>query len=51
MINKDFFLALNQLESEGKIDKDLVLSSLEAAIAQAYKKEYGEGRNIVVQLN
>lgn len=51
MINRDFFLALNQLENEGKIDKDLVISSLETAIAQAYKKEYGEGRNIIVQLN
>ena len=51
MVNRDFFIALNQLENEGKIDKELVISSLESAIAQAYKKEYGEGRNISVQLN
>lgn len=51
MVNKDFFLALNQLENEGKIDKQLTLQSLEAAIAQAYKKEFGEGRNITVQIN
>lgn len=51
MVNKDFFLALNQLEAEGKIDKQLTLQALEGAIAQAYKKEFGEGRNITVQIN
>ena len=38
MVNRDFFIALNQLENEGKIDKELVISSLESAIAQAYKR-------------
>lgn len=51
MINKEFFLALNQLENEGKIDKKLTLQALETAIAQAYKKEFGEGRDIAVQIN
>ena len=51
MINKDFFLALNQLENEGKIDKALTIKSLEAAIATAYKREFGEARNIAVQIN
>lgn len=51
MINKDFFEALNSLENEGKIDKELTLRSLEEAIATAYKKEVGEARNVNVQIN
>lgn len=51
MINKDFFLALDLLEKEGKIDKELTLRSLEAAIAAAYKRESGEARPVSVQIN
>lgn len=51
MINKDFFLALDALEKEGRIDKQLTIKSLETAIANAYKKESGEARQIMVQIN
>ncbi len=51
MINKEFFLALNELERGGKITKELLIESLEAGLASAYKKEYGESRNITVRLN
>lgn len=50
MINKDFFLALDLLDKEKKINKDLFIESLEAGIASAYKRENGETRNIEVQL-
>ncbi|MDR3216329.1 MAG: transcription termination factor NusA [Clostridiaceae bacterium] len=51
MINKEFFSALNALESEKKISKELLLESLEAGLASAYKKEYGETRALAVRIN
>ncbi|MDD4839985.1 MAG: transcription termination factor NusA [Clostridia bacterium] len=51
MVNKDFFLALDLLEREKKVSRELLLESLEAGLASAYKKEWGESRNIVVKLN
>lgn len=51
MINKDFFVALDLLEKEKKINKQLLLESLEAGLASGYKKEYGESRQIAVKIN
>lgn len=52
MINsKDFFLALDQLEKEKKIDKDFFISALESALTSAYKKNFGEARSATVKLN
>lgn len=51
MINKEFFLALDQMEKEMKLDKELLMSSLEAGLATAFKKETGENRSIAVKLN
>lgn len=51
MINKDFFLALSELEKTYKIDKSVFIESLEAGLVSAYKKESGEARNVTVQLN
>ncbi|MGN1099352.1 MAG: transcription termination factor NusA [Christensenellales bacterium] len=51
MINKDFFLALDELEKEKKIDKNIMIEALEAGLASAYKKEYGECRGVSVKLN
>jgi len=51
MINKEFFLALDQMEKEMKLDKEMLLSSLEAGLATAFKKETGENRSIAVKLN
>lgn len=51
MVNKEFFQALELLESEKKISKELLLESLEAGLVSAYKKEYGESRTIAVRLN
>ncbi len=51
MINKEFFLALDQIESELKIDKPQLIKSLEAGLASAYKNESGEPRAIKVTLN
>jgi N utilization substance protein A len=51
MVNKDFFLALDMLEREKKVSKELLIESLEAGLASAYKKEWGESRSIAVKLN
>lgn len=50
MINKDFFQALNDLQAKG-VDKEFFISSLEAALTSAYKKNFGEAKNAEVKLN
>lgn len=51
MINKDFFQALDDLETEKKIDKETFIATLETALASAYKKMYGEAKSAMVKLN
>ena len=50
MINKDFFLALEELEVQKKINKELFIETLESALTSAYKKTYGEAKNALVKL-
>lgn len=49
--SKDFFLALDQLEEERKIDRNYFISALESALTSAYKKNFGEARSATVKLN
>ncbi|HOO22302.1 MAG TPA: transcription termination factor NusA [Clostridia bacterium] len=51
MINQEFFLALDQLERERKLNRDLLISSIEAGLASAYKKEMGESRVVRAKIN
>lgn len=51
MINKDFFQALEDLETEKKIDKEKFIEALETALASAYKKMYGEAKSASVKIN
>lgn len=51
MINKDFFQALDELENQKKINKEQFIETLEAALASAYKKMYGEAKSALVKLN
>jgi len=52
MINsKDFFIALDLLEKEKKIDKEFFISALESALTSAYKKNFGEAKSATVKLN
>ena len=51
MINKEFFQALDMLEREKRVSKELLIESLEAGLVSAYKKEFGEARNVIVKLN
>ena len=49
--SKDFFEALDWLEAATKITKEQFIEYLAAGISSAYKKECGEARNILIQLN
>lgn len=51
MINKDFFQALDDLQTEKKIDKETFIATLETALTSAYKKMYGEAKSAMVKLN
>lgn len=51
MINKDFFLALSELEAQKGIKKDFFIETLESALVAAYKKNFGESRPVEVKLN
>jgi len=44
-------LALDQLEREMKLDKDMLIASLETGLASAFKKDSGEARDIAVKLH
>lgn len=49
MVNKDFFAALEDLEREKGIDKQMFLEALTSALSSAYKKQY-EGETGVVEV-
>ena len=51
MINKDFFAALDALESEKGISKEYFLDALQSALATAYKKNFGSKTNVRVDIN
>ncbi|MGN1212772.1 MAG: transcription termination factor NusA [Christensenellales bacterium] len=51
MVSKDFFQALEDLEEEKKIKKEVFIEALETALTSAYNKNYGEAKNAVVKLN
>ena len=49
--SKDFFIALDLLEKEKKIDKEFFIAALESALTSAYKKNFGEAKSATVKLN
>ncbi|MBE5741351.1 MAG: transcription termination/antitermination protein NusA [Clostridiales bacterium] len=51
MINKDFFEALKDLETERGINEEVFIQALEQALTAAYKKNSGMARNAQVKLN
>lgn len=50
MVNKDFFQALDELETEKKINKEQFIETLEVALTSAYKKMYGQAKSALVKL-
>ena len=52
MFGKNFLEAIKQLAEEKNIDRDVVIKTIEAALAAAYRKDYGSpDQNIKVELN
>lgn len=51
MVSKEFFQALDALETERKIKKEIFIEALESALISAYKKNYGEAKSATVKLN
>ncbi len=51
MVNKDFFAALDVLEREKGIDKEVFIEILQSSLALAYKKDTHEAAEIAVKLS
>lgn len=47
----DFVAAVNQIAAERGIEAEDVLDAIKSAIRTSYKNKYGEGENLVVELN
>lgn len=47
-MNSEFMLALDQLEREKNISKDILLDAIEAALISAYKRNYNTNQNNVL---
>lgn len=50
-MNLELVGALNELERERGISKDILVEAIEAAIVSAYKRHYGAAENVRVQLD
>lgn len=51
MVSKDFFQALEDLEEQKKIKKEVFIEALETALTSAYNKNFGEAKSAFVKLN
>lgn len=47
MFNKDFMSAIAQICDEKGLSKEIVLETVEAALAAAYRKDYGSPRQVI----
>ncbi|BAK21733.1 transcription termination factor NusA [Melissococcus plutonius] len=50
-MSKEILNALNALEAEKGISKEIVIDALEAALVSAYKRHYGQAQNVEVEFN
>ncbi|MDR1247588.1 MAG: transcription termination factor NusA [Clostridiales Family XIII bacterium] len=50
-MNRDFILAVEDLEKEKDISKDLLIEAIEIALISAYKKNYGTSQNVSVNID
>lgn len=50
-MSKEILNALNALEDEKGISKEIVIDALEAALVSAYKRHYGQAQNVEVEFN
>lgn len=50
-MNQEFILALEELEREKNVSKDLLVEAIESALVSAYKKNYGTSQNVRVNVD
>lgn len=50
-MNKDFIEAIEALEKEKDISKDILIEAIESALVSAYKKNYGTSQNVRVNID
>jgi len=50
-MNKEFIQAIEELEREKQISKDILIEAIESALVSAYKKNYGASQNVRVDIN
>lgn len=50
-MNREFIEAIEQLEIERNLQKDVLIEAIEAALVSAYKKNYGTTQNVEVNIN
>lgn len=50
-MSKEMLNALNALETEKGISKEIVIEALEAALVSAYKRHYGQSQNVEVEFD
>ena len=47
-MNSEFLLALNEIEKEKNISKEILLDAIDAALVSAYKRNYSTNHNNVI---
>ena len=50
-MNEDFLLLLDEFEREKGISRDVLIEALEVALVSAYKRNYGSGQNVKVEID
>ncbi len=50
-MSKEFLKAVEQLEKEKEISKELLMEAIESALVSAYKKNYGTSHNVRVDID
>jgi N utilization substance protein A len=50
-MNREFILAVEELEREKDISKDMLVEAIEVALISAYKKNYGTAQNVSVNID
>lgn len=50
-MNAEFMIAIEELEKEKDISKDILIEAIESALVSAYKKNYGTSQNVRVSID
>ena len=50
-MNREFIEAIEELEKERHIPKEVILEAIESALVSAYKKNYGTNQNVRVEID